>query len=89
LVLIEVTPENDHQIDVLANVTPVGYAVGRGALNAVLDGLTKVPLSRGVTLSREESAQVRKHPVFKLPDFRLREYFELFRANRQHGIALH
>jgi hypothetical protein len=59
-------PENDHQIDVLANVTPVGYAICGGALNAILDSLSKFPFSDCLTPAMEESLQVAQHPVLKL-----------------------
>ena len=81
---IEIAPEDDHQIDELADIPLDSDVVCSRALDPVLDRFAKPQFARGSTLLREELPQVGQHPFLELLHLQLRKDCELCLPNRQH-----
>ena len=85
---IEIAAENNHQIDVLADVALGCNLICRCVFDAIADYLAQPYLTRRPALRRKEFRQMGKHPSSEFLYFPLRKNVDLFLPNRQHHPSL-
>jgi hypothetical protein len=84
LIGVEILPEDNHQIDIFADIGSGLYSVPAGTVDSVPHQLPNLLIAGRCALRGEEFFQMHQHPIFELPYFHLRKYRELLSANDQH-----
>jgi hypothetical protein len=78
---IEIPTEDNHEVNVFADIAFGCDPVTGGAPKAVSDGFAELPLTQSRALLREKFPQMNDHPVFEILYVRLRKHLELLQTD--------